>query len=137
LPPERCGVRFAGSEYLATPKGVIAQGDAVDAGVHQFVVDFGRDAGTGGGVFGVGHDEIEVLLGAQSAQGLLADVPPGLAYDVTDQEDAHGFSERIHDDVISRMSLGFLANRSANFNPFFSSNSWARSSTPASQSRTF
>ncbi len=38
---------------------MIAQGDAVDAGGQQFVVDFGRQSRAAGGVLGVGHHQIE------------------------------------------------------------------------------
>ncbi len=68
---------------------MVAQRNAVDAGGHQFVVDFRRDARARRGVLGVGHDEVEVLLGPQSAHGLFADVPPGLADDVADEENSH------------------------------------------------
>ena len=69
---------------------MVAQGNAVDAGVHQFMVDFRRDARARRGVLGVGHHQIEILLAAQSAHRLFADVPPGLADDVADEEDSHG-----------------------------------------------
>ena len=77
-------------EDLAPAIDVVAHRDAVDAGGDQFVVDFRRQARAAGGVLGVGHDQVEVLLGAQAAHGLRADVPAGLADDVADEEDAHG-----------------------------------------------
>ena len=76
-------------EDLAPPVDVVAHRDAVDAGGDQLVVDVRRQSRAAGGVLGVGHHQVEVLLGAQPAHGLRADVPAGLAHDVADEEDSH------------------------------------------------
>ena len=44
---------------------VVAERDGVDAGADQLAIDGRREAGAAGGVFGVGDDEVEVVLGDQ------------------------------------------------------------------------
>ena len=66
---------------------MIAQGDAIDAGGQQFVVDFRRQARAAGGVLGVGHHQIEAFLGPQPADRLRADVAARFADNVADEED--------------------------------------------------
>ena len=81
-------VRFVSQhvENFAAAVDVIAQRDAIDAGGDQLVIDRRRDARAAGGVFGVGHDQVELLALDRAAGNRAAnDLPPRLADDVADE----------------------------------------------------
>ena len=61
-------------QRLALIPGMIAERDGVGAGIDQFVVDRFGDAEAAGGVLAVDHDEVELPIGDQPRQPLIA--PP-------------------------------------------------------------
>ena len=65
-------------EDFAAPIDVVAHRDAVDAGGQQFVVDFRRQARAAGGVLGIGHHQIEVLLARSPRMACVQMCRPGL-----------------------------------------------------------
>ena len=53
-----------------------------------------RNAGAGGGVFAIGDDEVELVLGAERGGALDHDVTAGFADDISDEEELdHGPTE--------------------------------------------
>ncbi len=68
---------------------VIAERDHVDAGFEQALRDRPGDAGSGGGVLGVGDDEIERVLDPQARHEGGDGVAAGASHDVADEEEFH------------------------------------------------
>ena len=71
---------------------MIAAGDGIDAGGKNFLRGAGRDAGTAGGIFPVGDDQIEIVCAPQLRHQLLDRAPPRFAHDVADEQNFHGRS---------------------------------------------
>lgn len=85
-------VRFGfqhGIDFLATID-MVAERDGIDARTYELAVDRGCKPRTAGGVFGVGHDEVELLVDFQTWYGCRDDVASGFANDVADEENSHG-----------------------------------------------
>ena len=57
--------------------------------LEELVADLARDAEAGGGVLGVGDDEIDRVVVDEGRQALPDELAPGPADDVADEEDAH------------------------------------------------
>ena len=77
-----------GVDFLS-PVNVIAHRDAVDTRGDQFLVDFRCQSRSAGGVFGIGHNQVDRLLHAQAAHHALYDLLARFSDDVTDQQDFH------------------------------------------------
>ena len=76
---------------LFTAIDVVAQCNGVETGANQFAVDGGSEAGAAGGVFSIGYDKVEIIFGDKTFHGATDDVAAGFTYDVTDEEEAHGW----------------------------------------------
>jgi len=69
---------------------VVAHRDAVDTGPDQRTEVLGHEAGTIGGVFGVGDHEIQLVNFAQSINTMDYDASAGFADNVSDKQNPHG-----------------------------------------------
>ena len=71
---------------------VIAAGEDVDAVVEKFIGEARGDAETGGGIFAVGDDQIDFLLGDDVGEAVADDLASRGADNVTDEENTHAGS---------------------------------------------
>jgi hypothetical protein len=74
---------------LAVAVGVVAQRDRIGAQTEDLVRRFRGDADPAPGVLAVDHDQIGQVLLAQAGHRRRQPLPPGLADDVADEEEAH------------------------------------------------
>src|SRR5690606_7911696 len=65
---------------------VIAKGDRVHPALEDGPGQGSRDARAGGGIFAVGHDEVDRVLAPEPGHPVEHDVAPGPADDVPDKE---------------------------------------------------
>lgn len=84
--------------FLLVPE-MIAAGDDIHAGGKDFLGGFGRDAGAASGVLAIGNYEVQRVLGAESGQEFLDRAAPGMANDVTDEEQFHALR------LVSRLAM--------------------------------
>ena len=76
-------------QRLALVEGVVAERDAIGAGIEEFVADRLGDAEAAGSVLAIDHDEIERPAAPQARQGLEEHGAAGPADNVTNEEQPH------------------------------------------------
>ena len=77
-----------GEDFLAA-ENVIAEGDAIDARGFKLFVNLRSDAGTRGGILGVGDHEVELVRLDKLGNAGDDDFAPGATHDVANEEESH------------------------------------------------
>ena len=70
---------------------MVASGEHFNAQAQQLFHDGRRYAKAGGGIFGIGDDQIDLLGGDQARQALTHNGASGTSKDIADEKNAHGF----------------------------------------------